>query len=95
MDKREVQQTVAYLLFMALWVSALATPPVLAVRLGFWYGAGAGTVIPIVWIMAMPSTCQSGGLGASCMAMAQMGAGLAWIIVAIVVGMIALLGIIL
>jgi hypothetical protein len=77
-------------LIIFLWAAALAGPSVALVLFGLPAAVLTGLVLPVVWVFVMPSTCRSGGLLASMLALVQVANGLFWVVVGLVEGILAL-----
>ncbi len=78
-----MREGLRWTLFLVLGVVALAIPPVLFAFFGPVPAVLAGVALAIAWVMVFPSTCSSGGFGASSLATAQLSSGCGWLVLGI------------
>jgi len=57
------------LLFLVLWLAAMAIPPAIWVVFGTYWAALGYFVVALFWVIIMPCTCMDGGLVSSLAAM--------------------------
>jgi hypothetical protein len=75
-------RAIPFWLFITLWLVSLALPLCL-LYFSPWLAVLLGIVLPIAWVLEMPTGCINGAFIAFPMAMFQMGAFFMWLIIGI------------